>query len=205
MSESTSENVGNDTVKKTDGEPGKKKKSNSGTVALVINIILTVILLIIGFKLGIFTSSENMEAFVKKAGVWAPLLFLLVQVVQVIFPIIPGGLTQAAGILLFGPLWGFILNYVGVCAGSCINFLLAKRYGRPYVERLVSEKAWGKYIKWLDSPKFGLFFAIAILLPVAPDDLLCLLAGLTPMKFKKFLYSFGLTAILTWLADMFLR
>ena len=91
---------------------------------------------------------------------------------------------------------------------------LAKQYGRPFVERSVSEKVWGKYIKWLDSPKFDLYFALAIFFPVAPDDFLCLLAGLTPMKFRRFVaiillgkplallaYSWGLATALSWLAQ----
>lgn len=147
---------------------------------------------------------------------WAlgPAGFVGIQVVQVVFPIIPGGLTCIAGVLLFGPVWGFVYNYVGICIGSCINFSLAKQYGRPFVERSVSEKVWGKYIKWLDSPKFDLYFALAIFFPVAPDDFLCLLAGLTPMKFRRFVaiillgkplallaYSWGLATALSWLAQ----
>ena len=110
--------------------------------------------------------------------------------------------------------WGFVYNYVGICIGSCINFSLAKQYGRPFVERSVSEKVWGKYIKWLDSPKFDLYFALEIFFPVAPDDFLCLLAGLTPMKFRRFVaiillgkplallaYSWGLATALSWLAQ----
>lgn len=84
----------------------------------------------------------------------------------------------------------------------------------PLWMRSVSEKVWGKYIKWLDSPKFDLYFALAIFFPVAPDDFLCLLAGLTPMKFRRFVaiillgkplallaYSWGLATALSWLAQ----
>ena len=164
--------------------------------------------------MGVFTSPETLQIFLRGAGLWAPLIFVGIQVVQVVFPIIPGGLTCVAGVLLFGPAWGFLYNYVGICIGSCINFSLAKQYGRPFVERSVSEKMWGKYIKWLDSPKFDLYFALAIFFPVAPDDFLCLLAGLTPMKFRRFrhdysagetpfllAYSWGLATALSWLAQ----
>ena len=188
------------------------------TTITVIGIIVSLVLVLFGLRMGVFTSPETLQMFLRGAGIWAPLAFVGIQVVQVVFPIIPGGLTCVAGVLLFGPLWGFLLNYIGICVGSCINFSLAKQHGRPFVERSVSEKMWGRYIKWLDSPRFDLYFALAIFFPVAPDDFLCLLAGLTPMKFGKFLliilfgkplallaYSWGLAAGLNWLARCLAR
>ena len=185
----------------------------SATVTIV-GILISLVLVIIGLKMGVFTSPETLQMFLR-AWLWAPLVLVGIQVVQVVFPIIPGGLTRTAGVLLFGPARGFVYNYVGICIGSCINFSLAKQYGRPFVERSVSEKVWGEYIKWLDSPKFDLYFALAIFFPVAPDDFLCLLAGLTPMKFRPlcllsscwasrllyWLYSWGLATVLSRLCN----
>lgn len=185
----------------------------SATVTIV-GILISLVLVIIGLKMGCLPPRKRCRCFCAALG-FGPRWFLVgIQVVQVVFPIIPGGLTCIAGVLLFGPVWGFVYNYVGICIGSCINFSLAKQYGRPFVERSVSEKVWGKYIKWLDSPKFDLYFALAIFFPVAPDDFLCLLAGLTPMKFRRFVaiillgkplallaYSWGLATALSWLAQ----
>lgn len=188
------------------------------TAITVIGILVSLVLVIVGLKMGVFTSPETLQTFLQSTGIWAPLAFVAIQILQVVFPIVPGGLTCVAGVLMFGPVWGFVYNYTGICIGSGINFLLAKKYGRPFVERSVSEKVWGKYIKWLDSPKFDLYFALAIFFPVAPDDFLCLLAGLTPMKFRRFTaiillgkplsllaYSWGLAAALSWMAQFFAR
>lgn len=52
---------------------------------------------------------------------------------------------------------------------------------------LVSDKVYQKYSHWLDDqPRFEKLFALAIFLPVAPDDALCLMASLTNMSFKKY-------------------
>ena len=91
------------------------------------------------------------------------------------------------GVLVFGPLWGFVLNYVGVCIGSGINFYLARQYGKRLVTQLVDEQTYNKYIGKIENSKgFERFFALSILLPFFPDDTLCLLAGLTNMTPKKF-------------------
>ena len=113
--------------------------------------------------------------------------FILIQIIQVVIPIIPGGVSSVAGVILFGPLYGLLYNYVGIVIGSFINFFLARYYGQGFVHKMVSEETYNKYASWLEKGnKFDTFFALAIFFPVAPDDFLCMLAGLTKMSLKKF-------------------
>ena len=84
---------------------------------------------------------------------------------------------------------------------------------------MVSEKLYEKYIGWLsDGERFDKLFAVAIFFPVAPDDFLCMLAGLTKMTYKKFTdiiilgkpasllaYSFSLTAVFQLLTHYIAR
>ncbi|MDD2957617.1 MAG: TVP38/TMEM64 family protein [Lachnospiraceae bacterium] len=168
----------------------KKEKNKSAlwlNLATILGILTAVGFIIYGWKLGIFSSREAMEAFLQPFGLWAPVIFTLIQAVQVVIPILPGGVSCLGGVLLFGAGWGFFYNYVGICIGSVIAFLLAKRYGRPLVQSIVSERSYERYSKWLDGgKKFDRCFMAAIFFPVAPDDLLCYLAGLTKMSVKKF-------------------
>lgn len=139
------------------------------------------------FQLGVFRDMQSLQTVVNSAAVFGPLLFILIQIIQVIIPIIPGGLSLAAGVLLFGPIEGFVYNYIGICIGSIIIFLLSRHYGKPLVEHLVSEKIYTKYAHWLNNQqRFDKLFALAIFLPVTPDDALCLMAGLTDISFKKY-------------------
>ncbi|HBM5439976.1 TPA: TVP38/TMEM64 family protein, partial [Enterococcus faecium] len=78
-------------------------------------------------------------------------------------------------------------NYIGICIGSIIIFLLGRRYGKPFILSMISDKTYNKYIGWLDNQnRFEKLFALAIFLPVAPDDALCLMAGLTNMSVKRY-------------------
>lgn len=89
---------------------------------------------------------------------------------------------------MFGPLYGFFLNYAGMVTGSVISFLLAKHYGQTFLLKFVSEETFQKYISWAEKgKKFDVFFLLALILPGMPDDLLCLIAGLTSMSLKKYL------------------
>ena len=120
-------------------------------------------------------------------GIFAPLLFILVQIIQVVYPVIPGGLTCVVGHALFGPLWGFVYNFTGIFLGSIFAFLLARRYGETFVKSFVSDQTYDKYITYLDKGKFfERFLAAAFILPGFPDDFLCMVAGLSKMSLKKF-------------------
>lgn len=138
------------------------------------------------YRQGIFQSQEALESFLNGFGFWAPFIFTLVQGVQVVLPILPGAIGCLAGVLVFGPVWGFIYNYIGICAGSICAFLLARRYGAPFVRSISNPRTYEKYVGWLEKGnRFDKFFALAIFFPVAPDDFLCYLAGLTRMSLKK--------------------
>lgn len=175
-----------------------------------LGFLLIGIFLIWGFRRGIFTSSQAFSEYVIGLGVMAPIVFIFTQAVQVVIPILPGAIGCAAGVIAFGPVWGFIYNYVGICIGSVIAFAIAKKYGVQTVKKLVKEKPLTKYLTWLNKGTlFDKMFAIAIFSPVAPDDLLCYIAGLTKMSYLKFtliiilckpfsifLYSIGLSKLL---------
>jgi len=72
---------------------------------------------------------------------------------------------------------------LGVVAGSGIVFLLARRFGRPAVERLVADDALAEFDGFADRRGVaGLF--VLFLLPAFPDDALCALAGLSPLRLR---------------------
>nr|WP_207941824.1 VTT domain-containing protein [Enterococcus sp. DIV2402]MBO0465094.1 TVP38/TMEM64 family protein [Enterococcus sp. DIV2402] len=152
---------------------------------MAVSIILTVYF----FQLGVFRDMNALQSLVGHSTLTGPILFVLIQILQVIIPIIPGGISLAAGVLLFGPVEGFIYNYIGICIGSIIIFLLSRQYGKPLVLRMVSEKTYDKYSGWLENQsRFDKLFALAIFLPIAPDDALCLMAGLTNISLKKYIW-----------------
>lgn len=153
----------------------------------LMGIALTVSLTIYFYRLGVFNDINSLQQLVGSSPIAGPLIFVFIQIIQVVIPIIPGGISLAAGVLIFGPYWGFVYNYVGIVIGSLILFLMGRHYGKPFIMHLVSDKVYQKYSYWLDNQsRFEKMFALAIFLPVAPDDALCLMASLTNMSFKKY-------------------
>ncbi len=170
------------------------EKNRSRAVQRLMNggAVLFVLLLgwlcLRGWQLGLFRSLDTLRAYVEQTGPWAPVCFLLLQVLQILMAFIPGGVLLTGGVVIFGPWEGLLYNFLGTLAGSCLNFWLARRWGQPMVEHLVSEGAQKKYLGWLHrGSRFEKLFAWAILLPFFPDDALCLIAGLSSMGWRRFL------------------
>lgn len=178
-------------------------------IASLAGFAVCVAVAVWGWQTGVLTSQERLRELVTKWGPAGALLFTVFQAVQVVIPILPGGLGCLAGVILFGPLWGFAYNYTGICAGSLLAFAVSRSCGRPLLHLLFSEKTIEKYDHWTtERRRFVRLFALAIFLPVAPDDFLCYLAGTTDMSWRCYtaiillgkpfaiaLYSLGLTAV----------
>ena len=99
-----------------------------------------------GIRTEIFVSQDALAAFLGRFGFWAPVFFVAIQAVQVVIPILPGAIGCLGGVLIFGPVWGFVYNYVGISIGSVLAFLLSKNYGKPFVKGMIGEKNYEKYI-----------------------------------------------------------
>ena len=152
----------------------------------LLGLALSIGLVVWGLQTGVLQSLENLQAFIGSLRAWGPIAFLIASVASVVFPIVPAGLLVLAGPVLFGPLEGTLYNYVAVCAGSLLNFLIARHVGLSLIERIFPERTVEKFLGWTRSPRFTRAFAIAIALPVAPDDLLCYIAGTTKMRWRTY-------------------
>ena len=158
----------------------------------------------------------NLVGLILQAGIFGPPLFILLQILQTVVPIIPGALTSVAGVFIYGHIVGTVYNYIGIVIGCAIIFQLARMYGPKFVQSMVSQKTYDKYINWLNEGKrFDRFFIFMMIWPISPADFLCMLAGLTNMTFKRYMtiiilckpitlviYTYGLTYIIDYFWQM---
>ncbi len=106
----------------------------------IIGLGISIALTIYFINLGVFKDLDSLRGLVGDSIILGPIIFILIQILQVVIPIIPGGISTAAGVLIFGPYAGFIYNYIGICIGSIIIFLLGRRYGKPFILSMISDK-----------------------------------------------------------------
>ncbi|GAB94047.1 putative membrane protein YdjX (TVP38/TMEM64 family) [Kineosphaera limosa] len=174
-----------------------------------IGWLLCAAAVIAGVATGVLTSVPRLREFLEGFGVFAPAAYTVLTAMQSVFPFLPGGITIIAAPIFFGPIVGTISSYIGNCLGSFAVFAISRHVGRPLLDAMFHERTLRRWLGWLEHRHFTPWFAAAIALPVAPDDLMCYLAGLTPMRWRLFVllilllkpwsilaYSFGVIALL---------
>lgn len=156
------------------------------------------VLMVIGVLIGIgayvkasgimnnFTSLEAFKKYITDFGAKADLTYFIIQLASVIFAPIPSNVSSAAGGMIFGLWKSFVISTTAIILGSILVFVLARKFGKPFADRFVSPKVSNKYGHLL-SVKGDMLLAIIFLLPFLPDDAICIVAGLSSIKFSKFL------------------
>ena len=140
------------------------------------------------YSSGFFQAVRSLDAlrdYIDRSAPYSHLLFFLVQFLSVVLAPIPSNITAAAGGLLFGTWPAFLLTFGAVAVGSLLMFWLSRTLGRDFADRLVSRKLSERYQAILRT-KAPIFLTLAFLFPFFPDDMLCILAGLTDLSFHRF-------------------
>src|SRR5688500_11163165 len=106
------------------------------------------------------TSPEGLRQLVEGYGLLAPLAFFLAEAAQVVCSPLPGGLLPPVGALAFGPWAALALSLSGCALGTAAVFGLARRCGRPLVQRLVKAETIERYAAVL-AARGGLWLFLA--------------------------------------------
>jgi len=133
-----------------------------------------------------YSSRREMRRFLKRAGPYAPLVFVALQALQVIVAPVPGEATGFLGGYLFGTTLGFLYSTIGLTLGSSLAFGLGRRLGLPLVRRLVPEAIYHRF-DFLARTGAEMVTFVLFLIPGFPKDILCFILGLSPMPFGMFL------------------
>ena len=153
-------------------------------ILLLFALILLFVLQITGF-FEVVGSAESLQAYLERAGVWMPIVYIVLQYLQVVLLPIPSVVSTVAGVALFGPHWTMIYSLIGIIPASATAFFIGRKLGYKAVSWIVGEdtlKKWQNKLKGKDN----LLLTIMFVLPMFPDDVLCFIAGLSSMSTKYF-------------------
>ena len=121
---------------------------------------------------------EQVEVFLTGWGIWGPLLYVLILMIQVFTAIIPGQVLMIAAGYLYGFWGGVALNLVAILVASQIAFTFARRAGKPAIERFVPENIWERWGAIAQRGDF-FFFVISFWFPIIPSSATNYIAGLS--------------------------
>ena len=172
-----------------------KKRNHKWIATLVFTIAALGGIFLFLWNTGFFAAAKSLEGiqdYIARFSPYSHLVFLLVQLASVVIAPIPSNITAAGGALLFGMWPSFLLTAGAVVLGSAVVFWLARVLGQSFADRFVSQKVSDQYLE-LIRRKRDVFLALVFLFPFCPDDLICILAGLTDISFPRFLVIVVLT------------
>jgi uncharacterized membrane protein YdjX (TVP38/TMEM64 family) len=134
----------------------------------------------------LLSDRERVRDFIASFGFGAPLVFMGIQLLQVIFAPVPGEATGFIGGYLFGVLKGFIYSSVALAVGSWINFSIGRFFGVRWVRKMIPVAKFEKFDAMLKRQGIVVLFLLFVF-PGFPKDYLCLFLGLSTLPLKVFL------------------
>lgn len=174
------------------------RKLSKKTKAEIV-IVSIIILAIIGYFIwdlaahgpvsSLFDNRGEMIDFVNSLGIFGPLAYILLQILQTIVAPIPGNLVGGIGGFLFG-WWGILYTTIGATIGATGVFWISRKFGRGLVEKVVAKDKLEKFDFIIGRKTAPLLFLI-FLIPGLPDDAVCYIAGLTNIPIKKLIFIFA--------------
>ncbi len=132
-----------------------------------------------------FSSITAIKELILSSGAMGGIIFIIIQIAQVVFLPIPAVALMIVGIIVYGPIRTSILCIIGVLLGSYLSFMVGKTFGYKFISWVVGEEKVTKYSNILRN-NGRLILTLVFLFPMLPDDLFCMIAGISPMTFKEF-------------------
>lgn len=176
----------------SDDQLARKRLSRSTKIKLAVTIIVAaaIVLYLIfdvvfhGPLTSLLVNRDQLVQSVESWGAFAPLLYMLLQIMQTVVAPIPGQVVGSVGGFLFGT-WGIVWTAIGTLIGCYIVFRLARRFGRPLLEKIFKPSVIEQFDFILNSKSTSLILFAIFLLPGFPDDLVCYLAGMTQLSIRR--------------------
>lgn len=133
-----------------------------------------------------YVDRDSLQAAVKGTGQFGLALYVLVEIAYVTFtPLLNTFILIVSG-YLFGGTVGFFVNFAATAIGLFLIVYLVKRYGRPLLRKLVSERFYDRFDRIVQTVG-PITLLVVYVLPFTPDDELTYVIAAGPVGFKRFI------------------
>jgi uncharacterized membrane protein YdjX (TVP38/TMEM64 family) len=158
------------------------------TLRILLMLILIGVATYLFFHFDLFRFFGDRHQIVKfiKSYPNGELVFILIQIFQVIAAPIPGELSGFIGGYLYGPFWGTIYSTIGLTIGSWLAFMLARFFGEPLLEKVVKKEVFEKFDDFMEHKGLLVSFLL-FLIPGFPKDYLCYIMGVSRIPVLTFI------------------
>lgn len=146
-------------------------------------------------------------ALIRSWGPWGVVGSIGLMIVHSFLPF-PAEIIALANGMIYGPVWGAAITWVGAMLGASAAFGLVRLLGRPFVRRFLPDHHWRRLADWSHAHG-GAALLISRLIPLIAFNLINFAAALTEISWWTFLWATGLgilplTVLLAVLGDSML-
>ncbi len=167
----------------------------------VLYILISIFLFALLIYFSSIFSSEEISTFISKAGILAPLFYMLIQVAGQIFAPLSTSALFVAGFILFGKT-AIVYSILTWLISSITNFYLARRYGKRVLRKFIGEDGIiriEKIANRIDTKRFVLLRLSTFYI----SDFASYAFGLTNISFIKY-YLATILSMIPWSIIMIL-
>ncbi len=125
---------------------------------------------------------DQTTRLIRSWGIAAPLMSILLMIVQAIVAPLPAFIVTAANGMIFGSLWGAVISWTGAMMGALTSFGIARLVGDVTVEKVVRNKRAVELLKHAGEKRGFYVILIARLLPFISFDIISYMAGLSGIR-----------------------
>ena len=131
------------------------------------------------------------------SGNWGILLILLLRLISIVIPILPGTYCLLISGYLFGLVNGLLISFIADLLACSISFSLSKRFGRKILKRVMSKKYLNKFENLSKKYLEKNFFLLTGFLMTGWFDFVSYGVGLTKLRWRKFLLALIVSVLLS--------
>lgn len=140
-------------------------------------------------------SIEQVANIIRSWGIAAPVLSILLMILQSFIAPIPSFLIGGANGAVFGIWFGTLISWFGAMLGALGTFYLSRVFGEAFVKKFQSAKGLWEKVDEISNKQGFKVIIIGRLLPFVSFDFLSYAAGLSNMKLIPFLVATGIGMI----------
>ena len=135
-----------------------------------------------------YLTVEMLSAFLKNAGLWAPVAYIALYAIGVCL-FLPGTLLTGLGAAIFGPYWGFVYVWIAAMIGSSAAFFIGRTLAREFATSLIGDRL-KKYDDAIERNGFAtVLYLRLVYFPFTPMNFGM---GITKVRFKDYVLGTGL-------------
>ncbi len=132
-------------------------------------------------------SVAEVTQFIRSTGAWGIAVAIGLMMVHSFIPF-PAEFVAIANGMIYGPVWGTVITWVGAMLGALLAFGLARLLGRPFVHAVLAKPDWRTLDDWVARHGWGAVL-VSRFIPVISFNLINYAAGLTRIPWWTFTWA----------------